>query len=190
MATYRWNGTGWMGGDVSVDINTPLDMPVSTFGWELAFDDTGQWLAIGDPEAREAGPGVSQTVTPPPAPRRRARSISISATTTRARGPCAKSSSRRGPAFGTRLASRSRSVPAAARSPWARPAKTATPPASMEIATTRTPRTPARPICIEAVRGTVGITHGSHAIQASASRWHSFCSPRTRHTPSNRPHRR
>ena len=61
---YRWNGTNWAR-EAGLDA-PPLDssLIVTSFGWELAFNDTGQLLAIGDPQAREAGAGISPTVTP------------------------------------------------------------------------------------------------------------------------------
>ena len=64
---YRWNGANWareagLAGPVSTD---PFFF--GYWGYDLAFNDTGQLLAISDPWAREANAGVATIMMPGPA---------------------------------------------------------------------------------------------------------------------------
>ena len=67
VGVYRWNGANWareagLVGPVSTD---PFFF--GNWGHDLAFDDTGQLLAVSDPLDREANAGVSPTTMPGPA---------------------------------------------------------------------------------------------------------------------------
>ena len=64
---YRWNGANWareagLAGPVSTD-----PFFIGYWGYDLAFNDTGQLLAISDPWAREANAGVAPIMMPGPA---------------------------------------------------------------------------------------------------------------------------
>jgi trimeric autotransporter adhesin len=67
VGVYRWNGANWaretgLAGPVSTD-----PFYIGYWGYDLAFNDTGQLLAISDPWAREANAGVATIMMPGPA---------------------------------------------------------------------------------------------------------------------------
>ncbi|HET9473617.1 MAG TPA: hypothetical protein VFO82_06970, partial [Steroidobacteraceae bacterium] len=66
VGAYRWNGANWareagFTGPTSTD---PFFL--GNWGFDLALNDTGQLLAISDPQAREANAGVASTIMPGP----------------------------------------------------------------------------------------------------------------------------
>ena len=66
VGVYRWNGANWareagLPGPLSTD-----PFFIGNWGYNMAFNDTGQLLAISDPQAREANAGISPTIMPGP----------------------------------------------------------------------------------------------------------------------------
>ena len=64
---YRWNGANWareasLAGPVSTD-----PFFIGYWGYDLAFNGTGQLLAVSEPFAREANAGVAPIMMPGPA---------------------------------------------------------------------------------------------------------------------------
>src|SRR5688572_9703050 len=67
VGVYRWNGANWareagLPGPVSTD-----PFFIGYWGYNMAFDDAGELLALSDPQAREANAGISPTIMPGPA---------------------------------------------------------------------------------------------------------------------------
>jgi len=58
---YRWNGANWSH-EAELD-PPPIANPYANFGYELALSDSGQLLAIGNLDARQAGAGISPSLT-------------------------------------------------------------------------------------------------------------------------------
>jgi len=66
VGVYRWNGANWareagLPGPLSTD-----PFFIGNWGYNMAFNDTGQLLAISDPQAREANAGISPIIMPGP----------------------------------------------------------------------------------------------------------------------------
>jgi hypothetical protein len=57
---YRWVGGTWVR---ETEIASPANPPLS-WGFQLSFGNNGRLLAVGDPQARELGAGVSPAVMP------------------------------------------------------------------------------------------------------------------------------
>ena len=67
VGVYRWNGANWareagLAGPVPTD---PLI--IGNWGYNMEFSDSGELLALSDPQAREANAGISATFMPGPA---------------------------------------------------------------------------------------------------------------------------